>query len=308
MKIAVRGGHNFSVPGAKGIIDETTEDRKVKNAVIKYLRLGGATVLDVTPSDSYNTINSDLVYGVNKANSWGADLFVSCHFNKAYDYYNGAIGTEVWTYNEKFQSAVRVVNKLSSLGFKNRGVKHSTALYELRATSMKAMIVETCFVEATKDVELYKALGADKIGKSIAEGILNKTINEDSESSGSQGSNTNNSSNSTNELWKNSISGDEVKRLQEELNRQFNSGLKVDGYFGDDTLKACVIVKMGAKGNLTRLIQQRLLNRGYSLSPYGADGSFGQTTSNAIKNLQKNKGISIDGIVGKNTWKALYSK
>ncbi|MGG7096232.1 N-acetylmuramoyl-L-alanine amidase [Clostridium sardiniense] len=308
MKIAVRGGHNFSVPGARGIIDETTEDRKVKNAVIKYLKLGGADVLDVTSSDSYNTINSDLAYGVNKANNWGADLFVSCHFNKAYDHYNGAIGTEVWTYDESFQSAIRVVNKIASLGFKDRGVKHSTALYELRATSMKSMIIETCFVEATRDVELYKALGADKIGKAIAEGILNKTINAGSGGSGSQGGNTNPPSNNTNDLWENSISGNEVKKLQEELNKQFNAGLKVDGYFGDDTLRACVIVKSGAKGNLTRLIQQRLLNRGYSLSPYGADGTFGEKTTNAIKNLQKNKGISIDGIVGKNTWKALYSK
>ena len=38
MKIAVRGGHNFSVRGASGLIDETTEDRKVKDSVIKYLK------------------------------------------------------------------------------------------------------------------------------------------------------------------------------------------------------------------------------------------------------------------------------
>ena len=38
MKIAVRGGHCPKVPGARGILDELTEDRKVKDAVIKYLR------------------------------------------------------------------------------------------------------------------------------------------------------------------------------------------------------------------------------------------------------------------------------
>ncbi|WP_341534818.1 peptidoglycan-binding domain-containing protein [Clostridium sardiniense] len=53
-----------------------------------------------------------------------------------------------------------------------------------------------------------------------------------------------------------------------------------------------------------------LLNRGYtSLSSNGGnDSCFGQRTTIAIKNLQRNKGLSIDGIVGKNTWKALYSK
>ena len=33
MKIAVRGGHNFNVPGSRGLIDETTEDRKIKDTV-----------------------------------------------------------------------------------------------------------------------------------------------------------------------------------------------------------------------------------------------------------------------------------
>ena len=176
MKIAVRGGHNFSVKGASGIIDETVEDRKVKDAVIKYLRLAGHTVLDVTAPDSCNTILSDLAYGVNKANDWGADLFVSCHFNNAYDHYKGSIGTEVWTYSENFAEAVRINKKLVGLGFTDRGVKHSKGLYELKHTGMKSVIVETCFVEATGDVELYKKLGADSIGKAIAEGICNKSI------------------------------------------------------------------------------------------------------------------------------------
>ena len=38
MKIAIRGGHCPKATGAKGIIDELTEDRKVKNSVIKYLK------------------------------------------------------------------------------------------------------------------------------------------------------------------------------------------------------------------------------------------------------------------------------
>ena len=111
------------------------------------------------------------------------------------------------------------------------------------------------------------------------------------------------------ELYEVSIQGDEVKELQTELNIQYNAGLKVDGYFGDLTLKACVTVKEGARGNLTKLIQQRLINRGYtSLEKHGgADGIFGNATTLAIKALQKNKGIDIDGIVGKDTWKALYS-
>ena len=175
MKIAVRGGHCPKVPGARGILDELTEDRKVKDAVIKYLKQLGNEVLDVTPPDSTSSSSSDLSYGVNKANNWGADLFVSIHFNKAYDSYNGALGSEVCVYSTH-DIAQRVVNGLGELGFKNRGQKIRTGLYELKHTNMKSMIVETCFVEATEDVALYRKLGSDTIGKAIAEAIVNKKI------------------------------------------------------------------------------------------------------------------------------------
>ena len=185
MKIAVRGGHCPKVTGAKGILDELTEDRKVKEAVVKYLKQLNHDVLDVTPPNSTSTSSADLAYGVDKANSWGAELFVSIHFNKAYDSYNGAIGSEVCVYSN-FDIAKRVVDGLGSLGFKNRGQKARTGLYELKNTKMKSMIIEVCFVEATEDVSLYKRLGHDTIGKTIAESIANKkvTVNTSSTSTG----------------------------------------------------------------------------------------------------------------------------
>lgn len=180
MKIAVRGGHNFQAPGSSALIDETTEDRKVKDSVIKYLRELGNDVLDVTPGNMDS--DSDLAYGVNKANEWGAELFISIHFNKAYNSYNGAIGTETWVYSKRDnikqdeEIALRIVNAIAGLGFKNRGVKERIDLYELRSTKMASIIVEVCFVEATEDVALYKKLGPDTIGKAIAEAISNKKV------------------------------------------------------------------------------------------------------------------------------------
>ena len=174
-KIAVRGGHCPKVPGANDLLDELTEDRLVKDAVIKYLRQLNYEVLDVTSPDSMNSSTGDLAYGVNKANDWGADLFISIHFNKAYDSYNGVLGTEICVYSEN-EIAKRVVNAISNLGFKNRGQKIRKELYELKNTSMTAMIVETCFVEATEDVALYRKLGADEIGKAIAEAIMNRKL------------------------------------------------------------------------------------------------------------------------------------
>lgn len=90
-----------------------------------------------------------------------------------------------------------------------------------------------------------------------------------------------------------------VARLQSELNNQFDKGLKVDGLKGPKTLSACVTVKRGAKGNITKLIQERLNSVGFKLS---TDGKFGGGTERAVKVFQKNRGLKQDGIVGTNTW------
>ena len=278
MKIAVRGGHCPRVPGASKFIDELTEDRKVKESVIKYLKQLDHEVLDVTPPDNTNSSSGDLSNGVNRANLFGADLFVSIHFNKAYDVYNGFLGSEVCVYSP-FDIAQRVVNGLASLGFKNRGQKVRTGLYELKHTNMKAMIIEVCFVESIGDVGLYKKLGHDLIGKTIAQAIANKNINNsDVKSAVNNEIKSNNTDN-----W--------IKRLREECNKQ--------GFSSYPTLKK------GARGNITKLVQEKLVSLGYNTN--GIDGIFGSATKKAIISFQKSNGLVADGIVGINTWKKLIN-
>ena len=95
--------------------------------------------------------------------------------------------------------------------------------------------------------------------------------------------------------------------LQTELNNQGfrdSSGntLKVDGINGPKTLSACPTVKEGAKGNVTRLIQERLNSVGFNLT---TDGIFGENTKNAVIVFQKNRSLAQDGIVGPKTWEWL---
>ena len=160
-KIAVRGGHNFQALGASALIDETTEDRKVKDSLIQALRAKGYDVIDVTPEDC--DVITDLERGVNKAEEFGADLFVSVHFDKVYDYFDGALGYACWIYNNGGEAEAisnRIVNTVvNGTGFKDRGVRVNPDLYELRKTSMPAIIVETCFCEATEDITIYKEKG-----------------------------------------------------------------------------------------------------------------------------------------------------
>lgn len=94
-----------------------------------------------------------------------------------------------------------------------------------------------------------------------------------------------------------------VMALQTELNNQFNAKLAVDGIFGTNTYNACINVKQGAEGNITRLIQMMLFIRGYNIS---IDGIFGNETAKALGQFQNDKGLSVDKICGKNTFKKLF--
>ena len=96
-----------------------------------------------------------------------------------------------------------------------------------------------------------------------------------------------------------------IAELQAECNRQGFSNQVVDGIPGPKTLAGCPTCRRGAKGNITKWIQTKLMSLGYSLPKYGADGSFGAETENAVKAFQRDKGLSDDGIVGKNTWTKL---
>lgn len=95
-----------------------------------------------------------------------------------------------------------------------------------------------------------------------------------------------------------------IKGLQSELNTQFNARLAVDGIYGSNTRNAVVNIVQGARGNLTWIAQAALYISGHN--PGTIDGIFGTNTLSAVKAFQRSKGLSVDGIIGINTWRALF--
>jgi peptidoglycan hydrolase-like protein with peptidoglycan-binding domain len=94
-----------------------------------------------------------------------------------------------------------------------------------------------------------------------------------------------------------------IEALQRELRRQGYDPGVIDGESGPKTLAACPQLGRKSKGGLTYLMQNRLNALGYSCG--AADGANGPKTQAAIKAFQRAKGLSADGIVGKNTWRKL---
>ncbi|EPY2286906.1 GH25 family lysozyme [Clostridium sporogenes] len=97
-----------------------------------------------------------------------------------------------------------------------------------------------------------------------------------------------------------------ISSLQREITKQGFGNLYADGMAGDNTLDAAPTCKQKARGGITKIIQQMLINIGYPVGSYGADGVFGDGTVTAIKALQKDCNLVPDGIVGRETWKALF--
>lgn len=67
------------------------------------------------------------------------------------------------------------------------------------------------------------------------------------------------------------------------------------------------LIKMdpNVKDENVRLIQSKLIDKGYSIGGCGADGYFGEVTLDEVKRFQGDRGLSVDGIVGGDTWNEL---
>ena len=64
-------------------------------------------------------------------------------------------------------------------------------------------------------------------------------------------------------------------------------------------------IRNGSKGEDVKACQEILMKLGYDLGPCGADGDFGKCTDAAVRKFQEERGLVVDGIVGKMTWKEL---
>ncbi len=96
-------------------------------------------------------------------------------------------------------------------------------------------------------------------------------------------------------FYKGNIDGIEGKLTKNAYkNFQKYTGLLVDGIYGKDTNNKLIEVIKDLQGKLN--------SKGYNLV---IDGMIGDNTLNAIRNFQKNNGLSVDGIAGEKTFEKL---
>ena len=160
-KIYIDPGHSNIDPGAVGYVVERDVNEKVSKYMNEHLqanyvcetKVGSITV------DSLSAIAAE-------ANTWGADLFVSNHFNAG-----GGDGWEGLVYSSKNLALGQVFEKhVKAAGQNSRGVKYRPDLGVLRLTNMPAVLNEGAFVDNWNDIKDWdEDAELKKLGEAYAE-------------------------------------------------------------------------------------------------------------------------------------------
>lgn len=89
---------------------------------------------------------------------------------------------------------------------------------------------------------------------------------------------------------------------------QSSRGLAADGIVGPQTWPQLIIeVQQGSNGDAVRAVQSQIHGRGDGANQIAVDGIFGPITNGAVRAFQTLLGLSVDGIVGPQTWNHLVN-
>jgi hypothetical protein len=175
-RIVISSGHGLKVRGASGIIDEVDEARRVVEQLADALRDRGTEV--VTFHDDTSTSQNQNLWTITDFhNSQKRELDISVHFN-AFEQVAKPMGCEVW-YVTQSSLAQRLSAAIATVGFIDRGGKHTTSLHFLNQTTMPSVLLEICFVDSQADCDIYaekfddicEALAAELGGKAEDETV-----------------------------------------------------------------------------------------------------------------------------------------
>ena len=260
--------------------------------------------------------NDSLTEEINECNAYNPDLAIDIHNNAGggdgFEVYYGISGVGK-PLAENIEAEVKAIGQ-NSRGIKTRLNSQGNADYFgfIRLIKCPSVIVEGIFVDNSTDVKIADTIKEQQaFGVAYAKGILKTLgIKDKPQVTGKVATiqKTLNSRYGLN-IGVDNFAGPTTKwamviGLQIELNLQYNKNLVVDGKFQTKTNNACISLRIGAQGNITWLMQARLDCLGYNIN---VDGVFGKATLAVVKQFQKDKGITIDGWVGKTTWNRLFA-
>lgn len=178
LKIAIDAGHGPQTPG-KRCPDDSMREFHFNSVVARYVRDGLAQYEGVQTMFTHADDGSrdvPLQERTDRANAWGADVFVSIHANASGNGWSDARGIETYVYTTRPAQAVKLAeavqrNLIKETGLKDRGVKAEN-FHVLRETKMTAILCECGFMTNREEAELLKSDAyRRKCAKAIVAGI-----------------------------------------------------------------------------------------------------------------------------------------
>ncbi len=312
------------VPGLNRQVYENEFNRAAKNKFIEACMRQDFSVYDVKPELQDVSINER----IRRINSQNLTLLVTFAYNAYGNTFNSASGLEVYysPQNPKATQSRNLAENLyaeliSGTSQTGRGVK-TLDVGVLSNVNCVSSLIEAGFMTNLREARLMiNPLFQTEVGEEACHGVCNylgvSYIPRD---------NLNNYP-----LLRSGSQGNFVYLLQFILN-QYGYNLSVDGIFGSNTLNAVrdfqrnnslsvdglvgtntwrtlltlppyPLLREGYRGAYVTFLQQLLESNLYPVG--GIDGIFGSRTLSAVRNFQSANGLTVDGLVGKNTWNAL---
>ncbi|MFC7366020.1 MULTISPECIES: N-acetylmuramoyl-L-alanine amidase family protein [Bhargavaea] len=176
-KIMLDAGHGPTTPGKRtpdGSMLEFAFNTSVSAYAEKLLKAEGITVMTAHASGR----DVPLAERVRKANSWGADAYISIHANAYGTGWNEANGIETYIYPRAQRQSELLAGHVqaalvSATGRRNRGVKRANFAV-VRETRMPAVLLECGFMTNRTEAGLLKN---DRYRRQCARAIAFAVIN-----------------------------------------------------------------------------------------------------------------------------------
>ena len=315
------------VPGLNRSIYENEFNREAKNAFIEALMRNSFSVFDVKP-ELQDTSVSERIRRINRQN---LTLLVTFAYNAFQETFNSASGIEVYysPRNPKPNDSQRLAqnlyeNLIQGTQQNGRGVK-TLDVGVLSNVNCVSALIEAGFMTNLREAGLMlNPLFITEVGEESCKGVCDYLNVSFIPRNNLQNYPTLRQSSRNNFVY-----------LLQFILYQKGYNLSVDGIFGPNTLSAVrdfqskngwsvdgivgprtwqyllnlvpyPTLRNGNRGSYVVFLQRLLESK---FIPVGVvDGIFGTQTENAVRTFQEQNGLTIDGIVGPNTWSKLSEK
>lgn len=169
-KVCIDPGHGGSDPGALGINGDFESRLVLKVAhMVKAIIAPRCEVLMTREDDTFVSLSERC----RMANKWGADIFVSIHFNSATpDAHGWEVFTSGSTGSRKLASDLAEAHAAEFYEQRERGIKQA-GFYVLKETDMPAALWEGGFISNAKEAEWINQHETQvRMADAIAQGII----------------------------------------------------------------------------------------------------------------------------------------